>query len=115
MRSEFRDLVAYQRATEIADYLYEQVARWGAADRWSMGMQLTRAADSVGANIAEATGRWHRQDQRRLLLIARGSLFEAEHWIATAEKRGLLIPATTDRLTEPARALAGLIKKRAPG
>jgi four helix bundle protein len=77
-------------------------------------MQLMRSADSIGANIAEATGRWHQQDQRRLLFIARGSLFETEHWIATAEARGLLAAGTVERLTEVARALSGLIRKRSP-
>lgn len=70
-----------------------------------------RAADSVGANIAEAAGRWHRADQRRFLLIARGSLYETEHWMARAEKRGLLEQGATERLSEVARALNGLIKK----
>jgi four helix bundle protein len=115
MHSEFRDLVAYRRAVEAADFLYQRVARWDSLDRWSVGVQLIRATDSIGANIAEATGRWHRQDQRRLLLIARGSLFESEHWITTAERRSLLDPDTSERLTEVARALDGLIKKRAPG
>jgi four helix bundle protein len=111
MRSEFRDLVAYQRATEVADYLYEAVGCWQPDDRWSLGRQLIRSADSVGANIAEASGRGYRNDQRRMLFIARGSLFETEHWIATAERRGLLQVGTTDRLTEIARALSGLIKQ----
>jgi four helix bundle protein len=113
MRSEFRDLAAYQRATSLADDLHRRIGRWNSHDRWSLGLQLMRAADSVGANIAEATGRWHKKDQIRLLYVARGSLFEAEHWIATAERRGLLDDRTTDRLTGIAQALTGLIKKRA--
>ena len=112
VRSEFRDLVAYQRATEIADDLYERAAGWSRSDRWGLGQQLIRALDSVGANIAEATGRWHQNDQRRFLYHARGSLLEAEHWIATAERRGLLEEGTSERLTVVARSLSGLIKKR---
>ena len=114
VRSEFRDLVAYRCAVELADDLHERVARWESHDRWSLGLQLVRAVDSIGANIAEATGRWHQQDQRRLLFVARGSLFETEHWITTAETRGLLPAGTSARLTVIARALSGLISKRAP-
>src|SRR4051794_15737205 len=112
MHSEFRNLVAYQRAAELADELWERVARWNSSARWSVGKQLTRAVDSIGANIAEATGRWHQKDQLRALYVARGELFETEHWITTAERRGLLERGTSDRLDEIARALSGLINKR---
>jgi four helix bundle protein len=70
-----------------------------------------RAADSVGANIAEAAGRWHTADKRRLLMIARGSLNELEHWILTAERSGLLTPGTVERVDPVARALNGLIRR----
>jgi four helix bundle protein len=70
-----------------------------------------RAVDSIGANIAEASGRWYRSDQRRILYIARGSLVETEYWMIRAEKRGLLEEGSTEQLTEIARTLNGLIKK----
>jgi four helix bundle protein len=113
--SEFRDLVAYRKSVAFADEMYEQIARWPKFDRWSAGIQLMRAADSVGANIAEAAGRWHRPDQRRFLLMARGSLHETEHWIARAEARGLLARGSTERLAEVARTLNGLIAKWGSG
>jgi four helix bundle protein len=106
--------VAYQRAAELADELWECVCRWDRSARWSVGAQLTRAADAIGANIAEATGRWHQKDQLRALYVARGELFETEHWITTAERRGLLERGTSARLDEIARALSGLINKRKP-
>jgi four helix bundle protein len=108
--SDFRDLVAYRLAVAVADDMHGAAARWDSFERWSLGIQLVRAADSVGANIAEAMGRWHAPDRRRLLFIARGSLYETEHWILRAESRGLLEPKTNDRLGEVARALNGLIR-----
>lgn len=75
-----------------------------------MGIQLVRAADSVGANIAEAIGRWHRPDQRRFLYVARGSLHELEHWIELAQERNLLPAESSKRVPELARTLNGLIK-----
>ena len=108
----FEDLVAYRIAVEIADDLYAAVSKWPSFARWSVGVQLVRAADSIGANIAEAPGRWYRADERRLLLIARGSLHETEHWLRRAEQRGLRASGTTARLDEAARALNGMIRKR---
>jgi four helix bundle protein len=112
--SPFRRLAAYRQAATLADELRTDVLRWPAFDRWSAGVQLVRAADSVGANIAEATGRWHPADKRRLLLIARGSLHETEHWILRANERGLLDKGYLIRVDEIARTLNGLIKRPSP-
>ena len=110
--SRFNDLVAYQAARELADGLRLQVLDWNSFDRWSMGIQLVRAADSVGANIAEAFGRATTADVRRLLHIARGSAFETEHWISCAAARGLLdATASEARLRELIRTLNGLIQR----
>jgi four helix bundle protein len=109
--SDSRELVAYRTAVSLADDLHGFAASWGSFDRWSLGVQLVRAADSIGANIAEAMGRWHVADRRRLLFIARGSLYETEHWVLRAESRGLLAPGADDRVSEVGRALNGLIKR----
>jgi four helix bundle protein len=55
-----------------------------------VGKQLVKAADSVGANIAEGTGRGTFADNRRFVRIARGSLNETKHWLRRAYKRKLL-------------------------
>jgi four helix bundle protein len=107
----FRDLDAYRLATELADYLEEAVRTWPLHQRIRIGDQLVRAADSIGANIAEATGRWHTPDKRRLLHIARGSLYELEHWILTAERRGLLESGTSRRTDRVAQTLNGMIRR----
>jgi four helix bundle protein len=106
----FRELVAYRVAVAVADELHRATSAWSSFDRWSIGLQLLRAADSVGANIAEASGRWHGADRRRLLFVARGSLLETEHWVLRAQARGLLGEELDSRLEEAARTLNGLIK-----
>jgi four helix bundle protein len=114
MRSGFRDLAAYQRAFAVAVDMHRVTETWPSDERWTIGRQLVRAADSVPANIAEAWGRWHWLDRRKFLLIARGSLLETEHWMAEAEELGLLAPGTIDRLDGIARPLNGLIRKCSP-
>ena len=111
MHSEFRDLVAYQRAVAVATDMRRAVRTWPKFDVWSIGIELIRAADSVGANIAESAGRTHRADKARFLVYAQASLYETEHWIATAEEEGLLPAGSTDTLDGTARALSGLTKK----
>jgi len=114
MPSGFRDLLVYQRAMVLAHEIHAAVESWPLLDRKTVGPQLIRAATSVGANIAEATGRWHEKDRRQLLFIARGSLCETEHWIVYCEQRGLLAHGTSSRVDEIARLLNGLISKRPP-
>jgi four helix bundle protein len=109
--SQFRDLTAYRLAIELADEIHEAVAGWPSFARWTVGLQLVRAADSIGANIAEASGRWHEADKRRLLIVARGSLYETEHWLLRAQARSLLAPEADEKLDELMRTISGLIKK----
>ena len=111
MAGNFRDLAAYRLATQLAADLHRSVRGWPGLERYVIGSQMLRAAYSVGANIAEGTGRWHVNDRRRFLWIARGSLSETEHWILTAEAQGLLPPGTSRRTDEVGRTLNGLIRK----
>jgi four helix bundle protein len=112
--SNFRRLLVYERSVALAHEVHAAVEHWPVLDRKTVGPQVIRAATSVGANIAEASGRWHKRDRRQLLFIARGSLREAEHWIAYSEQRGLLARGTSDRVEEIARMLDGLIKRWSP-
>jgi four helix bundle protein len=109
---DHKDLRAYQLARELARRLRAEVATWPYLKQKEPGLQLTRAANSVGANIAEAMGRWHGPDQRRLLFIARGSAHELEHWIEVAQEDGLLSSDAGDQLPELMRTLNGLIRIR---
>lgn len=62
----------------------------------TVGKQLVRAADSIGANIAEGTGRGSYKDNARFITIARGSLAETQHWLRRAHTPQLL---TNDQIT----------------
>lgn len=109
---DYKDLVAYRRAVALADYLHAAVAGWPRDFRWTIGRQLLRAVESVGANIAEGAGRWHPKDKMHFFVIARGSLNETEHWITRARTLGLLDKSAIQQVREVARPLNGLIKKQ---
>jgi four helix bundle protein len=114
MESSYRGLAAYQRSVQLADEVHRLVALWNSLDQWSVGVQLLRSVDSIGANIAEACGRTHLADRRRFFVIARGSLFETEHWLSRAEARDLVPRSYSDELANIARPLSGLIKRPVP-
>jgi four helix bundle protein len=109
----FRDLEVYERAVGLADAVWGRVAGWDAFARWTVGVQLVRSADSIGANLAEAAGRSTDADQRRFLIVARGSALELEHWLDRASERGLpLTPGATAEAQRVGRMLNGLIRSR---
>jgi len=86
----FEQLSVYQLAEKLADHIWKIVKRWETFDRNTVGGQLIRSADSIGANVAEGTGRGSFQDNRRFIRIARGSLYETRHWLRRAYHRKLL-------------------------
>jgi four helix bundle protein len=110
----FLDLRVYALAAQLGDSLHRVVAGWPSFERWTIGTQLMRAADSIGANIAEASGRWHGPDKRRLFVIARGSLYETQHWLARAKARGLSTDRHEPELEAIGRMLSGLIRRPGP-
>jgi len=89
-RTGFENLRVYYLAEDIADLAWEVVLKWSRLAQDTVGKQLINSADSIGANIAEGTGRGSFADNRRFARIARGSLFEVKHWLRRAYKRDLL-------------------------
>ena len=75
-RSDFENLDVYRLAEDLADHIWDIVIKWDRFAKYRVGGQLVEAADSVGANIAEGSGRGSCQDNRRFVRIARGSLKE---------------------------------------
>jgi four helix bundle protein len=98
-RTNFEKLRVYRLAERIADGIWDVVINWDYLAKDTVGKQMIRAADSIGANIAEGTGRGTLQDNRRFIRMARGSLYETQHWLRRAYKRGLLSKQQVASLT----------------
>jgi four helix bundle protein len=78
--------------------VWQFVLRWDHFARDTVGKQIVRAADSIGANIAEGAGRGSFQDNRRFVRIVRGSHNELRHWLRRAYRRRLLSEEDTAAL-----------------
>lgn len=90
VESGYEKLDVYQVATSLADDIWRIVHTWTRFERRTIGIQLVRSVESIGANIAEGAGRGSKADNRRFLFIARGSLYETKHWLRRALERELL-------------------------
>jgi four helix bundle protein len=87
----------YQGAEKLADGVWNIVIDWEPFVKDTIGKQLTRAADSIGANVAEGGGRYHPGDVIRFLHYARGSLKETRYWLRRAQTRRLISRTDFDR------------------
>jgi len=99
-RSDFENLQVYQLSERLADLIWDVVVPWNNLAKDTVGKQLIRAADSIGANIAEGSGRGTFQDNRRFARIARASLYETKHWLRRAYRRKLM-PSESVQLIRP--------------
>ena len=94
----FEDLDVYRLAENLGDRVWDIVYTWQDFLKNSLGYQLVKSADSIGANIAEGFGRFHFAENKQFTRIARGSLYETRHWLRRAYKRKLLNGGQTKEL-----------------
>jgi four helix bundle protein len=95
-------------AEQVADGVWRDVDKWQAFARNTMGEQIVRAVDSIGANIAESYGRFHYGEKLKFLYYARGSLFETKYWLNRTSARGLI---TDEKAQGYAAQLFGLARQ----
>jgi four helix bundle protein len=89
-KTNFEKLRVYRLAEKLSDRIWKIVVKWDYFAKVTIGQQIVDAADGVGANLAEGTGRGSLQDNRRFVKIARGSLYETKYWLRRAYRRKLL-------------------------
>lgn len=102
-----RDLLVWQKGMDLAVEVYRLAAKFPGKETYGLASQITRAAASVPANIAEGRGRAGRKDFANFLAIAKGSLMETDTFIELASRLGYLRSPET----EPALRLVTEISK----
>lgn len=114
MITPLENLEVLQLAEEIADGIWQFVSTWNSFAKKTVGMQMVRSADSIGANIAEAYGRYHYGEKLQFLYYARGSLFKTKYWINRGAARNLIpsdiAKSYADKLSDAAYQLNSFAK-----
>lgn len=87
---KIEDLEIYNLAIDVAEEVYKIASKWGSLNMNTIGYQIIRSADSIGANIAEGYGRFSFKENKQFCYYARGSLFETKTWLLKALKRDVL-------------------------
>ncbi len=108
----FEKLDVWQRAVELAAFVYGFTASFPSDERFGITSQMRSAAVSVSSNIAEGSSRSSRQDFARFVELAVGSLYELVSQGFIARKQGFLDEQLSQKLyadsEELIRMLSGL-------
>ena len=110
------DMEVFRRFVEVADGIWEEVSKWSALAVDTVGKQLIRATDSIGANLVKGDGRHSDAEASHFFVIARASARESRYWLQRASKRRILSTEVAteyiERITSATQLLNRLIRYR---
>ncbi|MDW8392462.1 MAG: four helix bundle protein [Oscillochloridaceae bacterium] len=94
----YRELIVWQKSMEMAKEVYRLAPLLPREETYGMRSQITRAATSVAANIAEGWSRESDREKAQFLAIAQGSLAETETFLTLCEEIGWFPSTQTEAL-----------------
>ena len=94
----YQELQVWRKAIEAAKEVYRLAPLLPREEIYGMRSQITRAASSVPANIAEGWTRESDREKAQFLSISQGSLAEAETFLTLCEEIGWFPRHETERV-----------------
>ena len=113
--ASYRKLTVWSKGMELVVLAYRIAVTLPVQERFVMVTQITRAAVSIPASIAEGTGRRGKREFAYFLSVARGSARELDVLLEITERLGYA-PAEATRLArflaeEVSRMLTSMLGK----
>jgi four helix bundle protein len=108
MIRSYRDLIAWQRAMDLAQLAYRITGGYPPREQFGLAGQTRRAAVSVPSNIAEGT-RHGRAAYRARIRVALGEHAELETQIELARRLGYLSPRCVQEFDELSAEVGRLV------
>jgi four helix bundle protein len=88
MAESYRDLLVWQRATQMTLAIYRLTTGFPKEELFGLTSQIRRAGVSVASNIAEGYGRMSQGEYKQFLGMARGSNLEVQTQLFIARELG---------------------------
>jgi len=82
----YKELKIWEKGIEIVKLTYQLAKQFPQEEKYGIISQMTRAAVSIPANIAEGSSRNSEKDYVRFLEIAMGSAFELQTYYEIAKE-----------------------------
>jgi four helix bundle protein len=109
MIQNYRDLIVWQKAFELALVIYHETVCFPKEERYGITSQLRKAGLSIPSNIAEGEGRNSQSEFHHFLSIAHGSLREVETQILITEALGYIKKDSLNKIMALASEVGRLI------
>ena len=118
MAQSYKDLVAWQKTTELVLSIYELTEKFPKQEIYGLTSQLRRAAVSVPSNIAEGQARYSKREFIHFLRNSMGSLAEIETQLVICERlkyiQAAQLAKSGKQCAEIGRIVNGLINSMQP-
>ncbi len=105
----YRDLIAWQKAMELARAIYAQTEEFPKSETFGLRMQLRRSAVNVASHIAEAHGRLNDAEMRKGLGSARAAINELQTQTELAASLGFFNEGASAEVLDLGTRVAKLI------
>ncbi len=113
MGRDYRDLIVWQKAMDLAEHVYVATKRFPIEERYVLTSQMRRCSVSVASNIAEGQGRLTAGEFRQFLSHALGSVRELETQLLLATRLDYLAKEDSSQLIRETSDVARLINRLA--
>lgn len=97
---DFRELKVWHKAHKLTLDVYRATKLFPKEEMYGLTSQIRRAAVSIGANVAEGSGKNSKPDFARFLQIALGSASELEYELLLSRDLGYVVPEVYQQLSE---------------
>ena len=94
----FKELKIWQKCFDIAVKSFKLTASFPKEEKFSICLQITRAAVSIPSNIAEGSSRSSAKDYHRFIEISLGSAYELETQLLISKTAGFGAQSGTENL-----------------
>ena len=105
----YRDLIAWQKAMELARLVYTTTEEFPKSETFGLRMQLRRSSVNVASHIAEAHGRLNDAEMRKGLGSARAAINELQTQTELAASLGFFNEGASTELLDLGTRVAKLI------
>ena len=111
MPQDHKKLDVYNKAFEFTKDIYRATASFPKEEIYGVTNQLRRASSSIGANIAEGSGRSTNKDFASFLHNSMGSIKECEHFLYLSKDLNYLSSHKYEELKNNLESIGKMLNK----
>ena len=96
----YEDLIVWQKSVCLVEKIYAITSLFPKSELFGLTSQMNRSAVSIPSNIAEGFGRRSREEFKRFLRIALGSLYELKTQALISFRLGFITQQELDSVVD---------------